>query len=91
MLAPLLLAHLAAAAFWFGALWPLYAAAARGAAATRSGALIEQFSRLASRDRAAVLLAGLGMAVVFVRSLADLATPYGAIVIAKTVGFGAAA
>jgi len=87
LLAPLLLAHLTAAAFWFGALWPLYVAAGEGPPA-RSGALIEQFSRLATRIVPAVLVCGLGMAVVFLRSLEDLVTPYGGFVIAKTAGFG---
>ena len=87
VLAPLLLVHLAAAAFWFGALWPLYVAAGEGPP-QRSGALLEQFTRLAVRVVPLVLLCGLGMTVVFVRSVAELATPYGAMLIAKTVGFG---
>jgi putative copper resistance protein D len=88
VLAPLLLVHLAAAAFWFGALWSLYAAAGEGPP-QRSGLLIEQFTRLALRIVPLVFLAGVGMSVVFVRSLAELATPYGAMLIAKTVGFAA--
>jgi putative copper resistance protein D len=87
VLAPLLLAHLAAAAFWFGALWPLYAAAGEGPP-ERSGALLAQFSRLAVRVVPVVLVCGLGMAVVFVRSLSELATPYGAMLAGKTAGFG---
>jgi putative copper resistance protein D len=88
VLAPLLLVHLAAAAFWFGALWPLYAAAGEGPP-QRAGLLINQFTRLAIRIVPLVFLAGLIMSVVFVRSFAELATPYGAMLIAKTVGFGA--
>jgi putative copper resistance protein D len=87
LLAPLLLVHLAAAAFWFGALWPLYAAAGEGPP-ERTGALIAQFSRLAVRIVPAVLACGLLMAVVFVRSLGELVTGYGAMLIAKTTGFG---
>ncbi|MEO8467998.1 MAG: CopD family protein [Gammaproteobacteria bacterium] len=88
VLGPLLLLHLAAAAFWFGALWPLYVAAGEGSP-QRAGVLLAGFTRLALRIVPLVFLAGVGMSVVFVRSLADLATPYGAMLIAKTVGFGA--
>jgi putative copper resistance protein D len=88
VLAPLLLVHLAAAAFWFGALWPLYAATGEGPP-QRAGILLDQFTRLAIRIVPLVFFAGLGMSVVFVRSVAELATPYGAMLIAKTVGFGA--
>lgn len=88
VLAPLLLVHLAAAAFWFGALWPLYAGAGEGPP-QRAGVLLDQYVRLAIRIVPLVLLAGVGMSVVFVRSVAELATPYGAMLIAKTLGFGA--
>ena len=88
VLGPLLLVHLAAAAFWFGALWPLYAVAGEGSPQF-SGVLLDQFTRLAIRIVPLVLLAGVGMSVVFVRSVAKLGTPYGAMLIAKTVGFGA--
>ena len=88
VLAPLLLVHLAAAAFWFGALWPLYMAVGEGPP-RRSGVLLDQFTRLAIRIVPLVFAAGFGMSVVFVRSFADLATPYGAMLIVKTLGFGA--
>ncbi len=88
VLAPLLLVHVAAAAFWFGALWPLFAAAGEGPP-QRAGILLHQFTRLAIRIVPLVLVAGVGMSVVFVRSVSELATPYGAMLIAKTVGFGA--
>jgi copper resistance protein D len=87
LLAPLLLVHLVAATFWFGALWPLYAAAGEGPP-ERSGALIARFSRLATRIVPAVLVCGLLMAVVFVRSAGELVTGYGAMLIGKTTGFG---
>jgi putative copper resistance protein D len=86
VLAPLLLVHLAAAAFWFGALWPLYAAVG-DARHERGGMLIAQFSRLAVRIVPAVLVCGLLMAVVLVRSGAELLTGYGAMLIGKTAGF----
>lgn len=88
VLAPLQLVHIAAAAFWFGALWPLYAAAGEGPP-QRAGVLLDQFTRLAIRIVPLVLMAGVGMSVVFVRSVSELATPYGAMLIAKTLGFGA--
>ena len=87
VLAPLLLVHLTAAAFWFGALWPLYRSAGEGPP-RRSGLLLDQFTRLAIRIVPLVFAAGLVMSVVFVRSFAELATAYGAMLIAKTVGFG---
>jgi putative copper export protein len=87
VLAPLQLVHLAAAAFWFGALWPLFAAAGEGPP-QRAGLLLDQFTRLAIRSVPLVLVAGVGMSVVFLRSVSELATPYGAMLIAKTVGFG---
>ncbi len=88
VLAPLLLVHLAAAAFWFGALWPLHAAAGEGPP-QRAGLLLDQFTQLAIRIVPLVFLAGVGMSVVFVRSFAELATAYGAMLIAKTIGFAA--
>ncbi len=86
VLAPLLLVHLAVAAFWFGALWPLHTAAGEGPP-ERSGPLIARFSTLAMRIVPAVLVCGLLMAVVLVRSAGELLTGYGAMLIAKTTGF----
>jgi copper resistance protein D len=89
VLGPLLLVHLAAATFWFGALWPLAAIAGAGPH-EHGGALLAHFSRLAARVVPLVLLCGVGMTVIFVRSVSELVTPYGALVVAKTVGFGVA-
>jgi putative copper export protein len=86
-LAPLLLAHIGVAAFWFGALWPLHVIV-RSEPAARAGALVAQFSALATRLVPAILLCGVVMAVLFIQSLAELATGYGALVLAKTAGFG---
>ena len=72
LLAPLLLVHLAVVAFWFGALWPLYDAAREGPP-ERSGALIAQFSKLATRLVPGVLICGGLLAFVFIRSVAELA------------------
>ena len=87
LLAPLLLAHVGVAAFWFGALWPLHAIAG-GESAERGGALIGDYSKLASRVVPWVLICGVLLAVVLIRSVAELATAYGAMVLGKTFAFG---
>jgi putative copper export protein len=87
LLAPLLLVHVAVAAFWFGALWPLHEVAARETA-ERGGAAIAEYSRLAIRLVPWVLICGVAIAVVLIRSVAELATAYGAMVLGKTAAFG---
>jgi len=87
LLAPLLLAHVGAAAFWFGALWPLLAVAG-GETPERGGALIGEYSKLATRLVPWVLICGALLAVVLIRSVAELATAYGALVLGKTAAFG---
>jgi putative copper export protein len=87
LLAPLLLVHVAVAAFWFGALLPLREVAAREAPERRE-AVIAEYSRFAIRLVPWVLICGAVIALVFVRSVAELATAYGAMVIGKTAAFG---
>lgn len=87
LLVPLLLVHLAAAAFWFGALWPLAIVAAREPA-DRAGRIVARFSHIALRTVPLILLCGLVMALLFVRSFAELRTGYGALLIAKTIAYG---
>jgi putative copper export protein len=87
LLAPLLLVHVALAAFWFGALLPLHEVAAREGA-EEGGAAIADYTRLAVRLVPWVLICGVVLAVVFIRSVAELATAYGAMVLGKTVAFG---
>jgi putative copper export protein len=87
LLAPLLLVHLGVAAFWFGALWPLREVAAREPA-ERGGATIAEYSRLAIKLVPWVLICGVALALVFIRSVAELATGYGAMVLGKTAAFG---
>ena len=87
LLAPLLLVHVAVAAFWFGALWPLHEVAGREDA-ERGGATIAAYSRLAVRLVPWVLICGAVLALVFIRSVAELATAYGAMVLGKTAAFG---
>lgn len=86
-LVPLLLAHIAAAAFWFGALWPL-ALVARREPAPHAAALVLRFSRIALRTVPLILVCGVAMAALFVQSVAELWTGYGALLIAKAALFG---
>jgi putative copper export protein len=87
LLAPLLLVHVGVAAFWFGALWPL-ASLVRTEPADRAAAVVATFSQHASRLVPLVLICGVALAVIFIRSWAELLTPYGALVLAKTASFG---
>jgi copper resistance protein D len=87
LLAPLLLVHAGVAAFWFGALSPLREVAAREPA-ERGGATIAAYTRLATRLVPAVLICGALIGLVFIRSVAELATGYGALVLGKAAAFG---
>jgi putative copper resistance protein D len=87
MLAPLLLIHVVVAAVWLGALAGLYLAARD--TGTGSGALVARFSAHATRAVPAIFVCGFLMSVLFIRSFAELATPYGAMVLAKSLGFAA--
>lgn len=87
LLAPLLLVHVAVAAFWFGALWPLREVATRESL-EQGRATIAEYSRLAIRLVPWVLICGVLLAFVFIRSVAELATGYGAMVLGKTAAFG---
>lgn len=86
-LAPLLLAHAGVAAFWVGGLTGLYVAVRDTGA--RAGALVARFSAHAVRLVPAIFVAGVLMAVIFVRSFAELATPYGVMVVGKAAAFAA--
>src|SRR4029079_11652649 len=87
LLAPLLLVHIAVAAFWFGALWPLREVAL-GERAEQAGAAIAAYAKLAARLVPAVLICGALIGLVFIRSVAELATAYGALVLGKAAAFG---
>jgi putative copper resistance protein D len=87
VLAPLLLAHVGVAAFWVGGLTGLYVGVRE--TGVRAGALVARFSTHAVLLVPAILVAGVLMAVLFVRSFAELATPYGAMVVGKTAAFAA--
>jgi putative copper resistance protein D len=86
LLAPLLLAHLVAIAFWFGSLWPL-AAVARYEQPAVAGVVIGQFSRVAVRTVPAILIVGILMAGVLLPDWSSLRTPYGFSLLAKVAGF----
>jgi putative copper export protein len=86
-LAPLLLVHVGIGAYWLGALAGLYVAVRD--LGPRAGALVARFSRHASTLVPAIFVAGVIMSVLFVRSFAELATPYGAMVVGKAIAFAA--
>jgi putative copper export protein len=83
LLAPLLLAHLGVGAFWFGALLPLRWIVG-SEAPERAAAAVARFSALAARLVPAIFVCGVAMTAVLVRSPAELATGYGALLLAKT-------
>jgi len=82
----LLTIHLLLAAFWFGALVPLRLISSLETA-TMAGRLIGHFSKVAVYTVPLILLAGLGITVLLLPSINSLRTPYGILLISKTVGF----
>lgn len=87
VLAPLLLVHLVVAAVWLGALAGLYLSARETGVA--SGALVARFSAHAVLAVPAIFVCGFLMSVLFIRSVDALLTPYGAMVVGKSLGFAA--
>jgi putative copper export protein len=85
LLAPLLLVHVVAGALWLGALAGLYFAV-RGTGSA-SAPLVARFSARATWLVGGLFICGVGMSVIFIRSFAELATPYGAIVLGKAFAF----
>jgi putative copper export protein len=85
LLAPLLLVHVGAGALWLGALAGLYIAVRDTGSA--GAPLVARFSAHATWLVGGLLVCGVGMSVIFIRSFAELATPYGAIVLGKALGF----
>lgn len=87
MLTPLLLVHVGVAAVWFGALTAIHVAARDTGGA--AGALVARFSAHAVRAVPAIFVCGFLLSALFIRSFAELATPYGAMVLGKSAGFAA--
>ena len=87
LLAPLLLVHVAVAAVWLGALAGLYIAVRHSG--TGSAPLLSRFSAHATWAVPAIFVCGLAMSLLLIRSWAELATPYGAMVLGKSLGFAA--
>jgi putative copper export protein len=87
LLAPLLLVHVVVAAVWLGALAGLYLAARREG--TASGPLVARFSSHATSAVPALFVCGFLMSVLFIRSFDELTTPYGAMVLGKSLAFAA--
>lgn len=85
LLAPLLLVHVVVAAVWLGALAGLYLSARE--TGTASGPLVMRFSAHAIWAVPAIFVCGLVMSLLFVRSFAELATPYGSMVLGKSLAF----
>jgi putative copper export protein len=86
-LAPLLLVHVGVGAYWVGALAGLHIAVRDSG--SRAGALVGRFSAHAATLVPAIFVAGAIMSVLFVRSFAELTTPYGAMIVGKAIAFAA--
>jgi len=81
-LAPLLAVHLLVAAFWFGALWPLWLMVRYETAAAAEGVL-RRFSQVAIWVVPCIALAGLAMGWLLIDSWSTFRRGYGLILIAK--------
>ena len=88
VLAPLLLVHIASAAFWFGSLGPIYVVTKREPLELARG-VIARFSALAVRTVPLILICGAAMTLIFVRSIDALVSGYGAMVGLKTLAYAA--
>jgi copper resistance protein D len=86
LLAPLLLLHLLAAAFWFGALAPLCLSLKHERLA-EAQAVLRRFSRLASWLVPGIALAGISMAWLLIDSTAVLRRAYGLLLLGKLAMF----
>lgn len=86
LLGPLLAIHLLIVAFWFGALLPLLIVSRRelpNVAAT----VLSEFSNLATWLVPVIAIAGLIMTLFIARGVPSISEPYGALIVAKIVGF----
>jgi putative copper resistance protein D len=85
-LAPLLAVHLLVAAFWFGALWPLWLTLQHESVADAE-AVLRRFSKLAIWLVPGIALAGLGMAFLLIDTWSTFRRAYGLILIVKATVF----
>ncbi len=85
-LVPLLTLHVMIVAFWFGALVPLYLACKRETPAI-AGQITEAFSKVALWLVPGIWVAGVALALILVRHLAEFRSGYGLSLIAKFAGF----
>ena len=88
ILSSLLILHVLAVAFWFGALLPLYVLC-RHETLAATGNLLARFSSIAVRTVPLILLAGLAMAWVLLPRLSSLGSAYGTLLTVKVAGFTA--
>jgi putative copper resistance protein D len=86
LLAPLLIVHLVAVAFWFGALWPL-AVMAQHESPALAGPTIGLFSAIAVRIVPGIFVAGVALAALLLPGWSSLRTAYGFSLMAKVAGF----
>jgi copper resistance protein D len=80
--AALITLHLLVVAFWLGALWPLYLAAAKEQPSVTARA-IDAFSVAAAWVVPLILLAGIGLTAVLVPSFSTFGQPYGQLLLVK--------
>lgn len=85
-LAPLLWIHVTIVAFWFGALVPLYVASVRETPTVAAG-VTAAFSRIAGWLVPCIAAAGLFLALVLIRHLAEFRLPYGLCLLGKVAGY----
>jgi putative copper export protein len=88
LLAPLLIVHLLAIAFWFGALLPL-SLMLRSAPRTDTVALLREFSALAGVLVPLIALAGLTLALTLIHPTRAWRAPYGLLILLKIALFSA--
>jgi copper transport protein len=86
LLTPLLIAHVCVAAFWFGSLGPLLLVA-RQLPGKAASAVLQRFSGVAGPAVAVLGIAGGGMAVALVPTVASIQRPYGVLLACKLGGF----
>jgi putative copper export protein len=80
--AALVTLHLLVVAFWLGALWPLYLAAAKEQPSV-TARVIDAFSVAAAWVVPLILLAGIGLTAVLVPSVSTFKQPYGQLLLVK--------